>query len=629
MSRPALSLVLVALLLCLPPVLPLHKESPKQHPTMKGQALSLLQRPAHHDPYYGFCERHVMNPGHLVNLTNASTGLNYSAVVLPSSPNWAGGASWVPWEPANTISGLIQVIFGVLGLFGSPESSMMMNFMWSVLILNGVGSVWFHWTLSMSGGYFDTFPMGLLVLMGFLIIYSQVHLHIIDRSDKEERWTYRMGTKFMGFVVALCLVVYLGGQALSIANVQDEGESAGLLATFLFVFVLLLTGVISAVLSCKSYKYKMWANFAPKGTVVFAQIDNGHGGVRDGEFLPMESAPIPPEFLLAFSLGRRACAVGLVGMVFWLTAELACGAETKNMHRGKSGQACVGACLQPGHMHTPTPGRFVAWMHVVWHLLIGYTSYLLLALAQWLQGISLSRYNIEVAPWFTFSGRCKKKSVSVARSTSDAPVEDPISPCASRTCLSASGGCLGSRVLDKKIYIADMNADEKIYHMKQASKRGKLGQIAKVVTGGGGDHELDYSLIGWSAWLLPRIKWEIASRSPHKRKSITVKNGAGAGMVMECVESKSASGGVDVINVLHNAQQKRKGGANGTTIEMQTIAVSPSQTMVFEVEGETGGTEVDYDEGETVAGTGGGSMGSILGSSAVVGGGKHWGNHLL
>ena len=567
---------------------------------MKAQALSLLQRPAHHDPYYGFCERHVMNPGHLVNLTNASTGLNYSAVALPSSPNWAGGASWVPWEPANTISGLIQVLFGVLGLFGSSESSMMMNFMWSVLILNGVGSVWFHWTLSMSAGYFDTFPMGLLVLVGFLIIYSQVHLHIIDHSDNAQRWQMQMGTKFMGFVVALCLVVYLGGQALSIANVQDEGESAGLLATFLFVFVLLLTGVISAVLSCKSYKEKMWANFAPQGTALFDPAD--------GKFLATESAPMPPEFLLAFSLGRRACAVGLVGMVFWLTAELGCGAETKNMHRGKSGQACVGACLQPGHMHTPTPGRFIAWMHVVWHMLIGYTSYLLLALAQWLQGISLSRYEIQVAPWFTFGGRCDKNSALVTRPKSDTPVE---------------GTFLDSTMIAD---IRNMNAGEKIKRMKQASKRGKLGQSARVVVGGGGDHVLDYSPISWSAWLLPRIKW-VHLESPEKRKSITVRSGAGAGMVMHCVtnsadvgggsESKSASGDVDVINVLHNAQQKRKGGANGTTIEMQTITVSPSQTMV------------DINEGETVAGTGGGSMGSILGSSAMVGGGTHPMNHLL
>ena len=37
-------------------------------------ASNLVQEPAHHDPYYGFCERHAMNPGHLVNLTNASTG---------------------------------------------------------------------------------------------------------------------------------------------------------------------------------------------------------------------------------------------------------------------------------------------------------------------------------------------------------------------------------------------------------------------------------------------------------------------------------------------------------------------------------------------------------------------------
>jgi hypothetical protein len=38
------------------------------------EASNLVQEPAHHDPYYGFCERHAMNPGHLVNLTNASTG---------------------------------------------------------------------------------------------------------------------------------------------------------------------------------------------------------------------------------------------------------------------------------------------------------------------------------------------------------------------------------------------------------------------------------------------------------------------------------------------------------------------------------------------------------------------------
>lgn len=75
-----------------------------------------------------------------------------------------------------------------------------------------------------------------------------------------------MGTKFMGLLCALCLVVYLDGQALSIANTQTEGKSAGLVATFLFVFVLLLTGVIAAALSLKKVKQKMWVRFAPAGT---------------------------------------------------------------------------------------------------------------------------------------------------------------------------------------------------------------------------------------------------------------------------------------------------------------------------------------------------------------------------
>ena len=34
---------------------------------------------------------------------------------------------------------------------------------------------------------FDTFPMGLLVLLGLLIIYSQVHLRIIDHTDHAQR----------------------------------------------------------------------------------------------------------------------------------------------------------------------------------------------------------------------------------------------------------------------------------------------------------------------------------------------------------------------------------------------------------------------------------------------------------
>ena len=70
----------------------------------------------------------------------------------------------------------------------------------------------------------------------------------------------------MGLLCALCLVVYLDGQALSIANTQTEGKSAGLVATFLFVFVLLLTGVIAAALSLKKVKQRMWARFAPAGT---------------------------------------------------------------------------------------------------------------------------------------------------------------------------------------------------------------------------------------------------------------------------------------------------------------------------------------------------------------------------
>ena len=46
------------------------------------EASNLVQEPAHHDPYYGFCERHAMNPGHLVNLTNASTGASCVCVFV-------------------------------------------------------------------------------------------------------------------------------------------------------------------------------------------------------------------------------------------------------------------------------------------------------------------------------------------------------------------------------------------------------------------------------------------------------------------------------------------------------------------------------------------------------------------
>jgi hypothetical protein len=153
---------------------------------------------------------------------------------------------------------------------------------------------------------------------------------------------------------------------------------------------------------------------------------------------------MPPEFLLAFSLGRRACIVGLVAVAFWLVAELGCGAETQNMHRGKPG--------------APTPGRFLAWMHVVWHVLIGYTSYLLLALAQWLQGVSLSRYEIQISPWFTMGGRChgtRKRATEREKETRLDTIRASSLPIAER--------------------------------MEYAAKHGK-----KVVVEGSGDHVLDY-----------------------------------------------------------------------------------------------------------------------------------------
>lgn len=86
----------------------------------------------------------------------------------------------------------------------------------------------------------------------------------------------------------------------------------------------------------------------------------------------------------------RAMVSMLVALTCWLVAEKACGYDAVN-------HTTVGA---------PDPGKYLAYLHIVWHVLVGYACYLLLSLGKWLVGESTPGIDVEIEPWVDCSCCC-------------------------------------------------------------------------------------------------------------------------------------------------------------------------------------------------------------------------------
>lgn len=142
-----------------------------------------------------------------------------------------------------------------LGLMSSAESSLLLNFLFSNLVLNGLGSVAFHWTLTMFTGFLDVFPMGILVFVGMLLIYSEVGHRIVPKR------CHAVMKKFEGMFAALLLIIYLNGQAMSISLPVATGADFGTMATALFAGFAAALFFICGALYC--FKEKLWHRLVP------------------------------------------------------------------------------------------------------------------------------------------------------------------------------------------------------------------------------------------------------------------------------------------------------------------------------------------------------------------------------
>jgi hypothetical protein len=141
-------------------------------------------------------------------------------------------------EYANAISSLFLSFMGVLGLYISSSTSLLIRNIYGLLIVNGIGSFGYHWTLKWGWGLIDRVSMIIPVCLGISLLYDEIIYYKLTGNNNNNE-TQRKYILYSGVITTIS-TGYMA-IALSFGGTSDGSD----LFTILFSIptVLLIPGI--------------------------------------------------------------------------------------------------------------------------------------------------------------------------------------------------------------------------------------------------------------------------------------------------------------------------------------------------------------------------------------------------
>jgi|AntRauTorckE6833_2_1112554.scaffolds.fasta_scaffold00597_17 hypothetical protein len=202
-------------------------------------------------------------------------------------------------ELGNTLSSLSMVFVGFFGIWFNKTPNQLIKGIFGLLIVNGVGSIGFHWTREYGWNMVDTVPMVILIGWGSSLAMNEIILNLRVKT----KWNGYFGNILTGFFMFYIVIT------ISIIGIEGNAER---------VFQILF-GLPYLVI------YGFLGYFSVNANQLY--VDNEE----------------------IFALIPRTGISGIVGFIFWLVDNFGC---------------------------NPITG-FINF-HVFWHILISYSTYILI-----------------------------------------------------------------------------------------------------------------------------------------------------------------------------------------------------------------------------------------------------------
>ena len=248
-------------------------------------------------------------------------------------------------EFANTVSSFILFAFGMLGLYGSLHSGILIQIMNSLLVLNGIGSILFHATMQFGWSLIDEIPMILMMQVGNTVIVDLVlRLFVKDRGYEK---TYH-------FLATTNVLVYTFYGIFTVT--LDATNSNPTLFRILFAAPYLV--IVGGMLLIYFNRPNNVSNTVQNSPQLMQSYSPNSFYVKLSDPLVVDSQLE----LDVYSLVWFSIFTGVVGMICWMTDTLACN-ETISTLR----------------------------LHAIWHILIAYSTHCQLSMAGYLRAKATGR----------------------------------------------------------------------------------------------------------------------------------------------------------------------------------------------------------------------------------------------
>eukprot|EP01006_Ploeotia_vitrea_P017263 TRINITY_DN48357_c0_g1_i1.p1 TRINITY_DN48357_c0_g1~~TRINITY_DN48357_c0_g1_i1.p1 ORF type:complete len:285 (+),score=93.72 TRINITY_DN48357_c0_g1_i1:78-932(+) len=187
-----------------------------------------------------------MSPAHRTN----STVVSWTSRVTGFCESVALGGDH---EWGNSISSLFIVFFGLMMVYRQRHTSMLMRAVGAALVVTGVGSTGYHWSLELGWGFIDSLPMLLASYLGLYLTVDAIAFQLMSRRHSHH---YEQVSGTMAIFGMTGLVVSLAQIIIERANGHEESFP------ILFALPELLIGVGIMMIRFYSHKQQLSANNA-------------------------------------------------------------------------------------------------------------------------------------------------------------------------------------------------------------------------------------------------------------------------------------------------------------------------------------------------------------------------------
>lgn len=233
-----------------------------------------------------------------------------------------------PKELGNTISSLSMTFMGLFGVFMNKSPNQLIKGIFGLLIVNGIGSIGFHWTRNYGWNMIDTVPMVMLIGWGSNLAVNEILQNMMTRTRLNILLGNISTTFFMFYMVFTIAITGISGNAQTVFQI--------------------LFGLPYLVI------YGFLAYFSANTNRLY---------IHNNEI---------------FELVPITAITGIIAFVFWLIDNLACNPATGFIN-----------------------------FHVFWHILISYSSYVLIVFIGCLMSDNYSyhvklSYKLGILPVFTW-----------------------------------------------------------------------------------------------------------------------------------------------------------------------------------------------------------------------------------